>query len=218
LVGTPVGSAEIRAVWFVSREDFSTTRGATEIGRPFQLPKTALQRRHWRMRSDERRRCLFRSCPGRELLRDRGSHGRAPSTAHNQLGDEGGPASSYALRRASLTVRQGSTQFAPLLTSRLVRWSLPVPTFSSFSARALAMPSFIMPQRPLGSARVTAMPASMGLLRTFFHSSGVKLLLLAIASSFAVSWLGWYVIPWQSRRVVHVGNRSADSQLRRRRG
>jgi hypothetical protein len=134
LVGTPVGSAEIRAVWFVSREDFSTTRGATEIGRPFQLPKTALQRRHWRMRSDERRRCLFRSCPGRELLRDRGSHGRAPSTAHNQLGDEGGPASSYALRRASLTVRQGSTQFAPLLTSRLVRWSLPVPTFSSFSA------------------------------------------------------------------------------------
>src|SRR5215469_12622968 len=42
------------------------------------------------------------------------------------------------------------------------------------SARLLAILSFSIPQRPLGSAAVTAMPAIITLSRRSFHSSGVK--------------------------------------------
>jgi hypothetical protein len=40
--------------------------------------------------------------------------------------------------------------------------------------RALAIPSFIIPIRPLGSAAETAIPAMIGLCRSSFHSSDVK--------------------------------------------
>jgi hypothetical protein len=42
------------------------------------------------------------------------------------------------------------------------------------------MDSFRRPQRPLGSAAVTAMPTTMGLAATRVHSSWVKLSLPAI--------------------------------------
>src|SRR5215469_14464885 len=42
------------------------------------------------------------------------------------------------------------------------------------SARLLAILSFNIPQRPPGSAAVTAMPAIITLSRRSFHSSGVK--------------------------------------------
>src|SRR5262245_15719048 len=47
--------------------------------------------------------------------------------------------------------------------------------------RPVAMLSFRTPMRPLGSAAVTAIPESITLSRTCFHSSGVKVVLLAMA-------------------------------------
>src|SRR5262249_22317235 len=56
------------------------------------------------------------------------------------------------------------------LTSRPDRGS----TCACASALLLAKLSFSNPQRPLGSAAVTAMPAIITLSRRSFHSSGVK--------------------------------------------
>src|SRR3954471_21353844 len=42
--------------------------------------------------------------------------------------------------------------------------------------------SFSWPHRPLGSAAVTACPARMGLSSSLRHSSGVKVVLLAVAA------------------------------------
>src|SRR5262249_11306190 len=52
------------------------------------------------------------------------------------------------------------------------------------SSRVLpvAIDSFRTPNKPLGSAAVTAMPESITLSRIRFHSSGVKAILLAIAA------------------------------------
>src|SRR5262249_53206076 len=48
------------------------------------------------------------------------------------------------------------------------------------SALALAMPSFSRPQRPLGSAAVTAMPLDITLSIKICHSSGVNVVLFAM--------------------------------------
>src|SRR5262245_47283915 len=48
------------------------------------------------------------------------------------------------------------------------------------SALPLARPSLAMPIRPLGSASVTAIPASITLPSTWLHSSGAKSFLVAM--------------------------------------
>jgi hypothetical protein len=45
------------------------------------------------------------------------------------------------------------------------------------------MPSFKIPKRPVGSASVTAIPASMGAVTILPHSSGVKSAFLAMLGS-----------------------------------
>src|SRR3954469_18822339 len=60
--------------------------------------------------------------------------------------------------------------------------SLEPEVLASSSAHPLERLSFSSPQRPLGSAAVTAIPAIMGLSNSLVHSSGVKVALLAIGA------------------------------------
>ncbi|CAN1722769.1 protein of unknown function [Hyphomicrobium sp. 1Nfss2.1] len=78
--------------------------------------------------------------------------------------------------RAAVRPSDVSMSASSAFISGLAFSALPAVT----TAFALAMLSFNIPQIPLGSAMVTAKPASMGLERTSFHSSGVKLDLSAI--------------------------------------
>jgi hypothetical protein len=58
-----------------------------------------------------------------------------------------------------------------------------VPRFDAAIADLLTKASLSVPHKPLGSAAETAMPASTMLSKTFVHSAGVKLCLLAMAAS-----------------------------------
>src|SRR5262249_6573290 len=66
-------------------------------------------------------------------------------------------------------------------TTALISELDPGSIFACLSALPLAKLSLSSPQRPLGSATVTAIPAIITLSRRTFHSSGVKFDLSAIA-------------------------------------
>ena len=67
------------------------------------------------------------------------------------------------------------------LDDGLISGLLPLSSLTFASAVPLAKLSLSKPQRPLGSAAVTAMPAIMTLSSSSFHSSGEKLVLSAIS-------------------------------------
>jgi len=64
--------------------------------------------------------------------------------------------------------------------SALISGSAAASALTLARAPLAAMPSLSMPQSPLGSAAVTAIPASIGASTSFFHSSAVKLDLSAM--------------------------------------
>src|SRR5215471_9987018 len=92
------------------------------------------------------------------------------------------------LERHCVAWRLGIKQGRYLL-QRLDRFGLDVSGFAPWSEAALASSlalandSLSMPQSPLGSAAVMAMLVIIGLSRSSFHSSGVKLVLLAIGDA-----------------------------------
>src|SRR5918993_4827849 len=75
--------------------------------------------------------------------------------------------------------------------------------FASSSAHPPAMPSFMRPHRPLGSAAVIAAAATIGAARMWLHSSELKALLLAIVVSPSrrvdnLCWLASFQRVWLS--------------------
>ena len=68
------------------------------------------------------------------------------------------------------------------MVPRMISGLDPGSIFACLNALPLAKLSLSRPQRPLGSAAVTAIPAIMTLSRRSFHSSGVKFDLSVIAS------------------------------------
>ena len=91
------------------------------------------------------------------------------------------PPASLALSpsRAALRPSDVSKSAATALTSAFAVASV----FVATSALPVAKLSLSMPNRPLGSAALTAIPAIIGLSSSRVHSSGVKLALSAMPVS-----------------------------------